>query len=106
MHGNGSELGVCKGVKPVRGTLVVRGKDQDSTYTRDMILFGNEPTTARTPNDSGLVHIWHPSSRASQPRSACRANSRFCTYFPGAPASHRPRCVMLDTPTHVRQHLH
>ena len=34
MHGNGSELGVCKGVKPVRGPLVVRGKDQDSTHDR------------------------------------------------------------------------
>ena len=34
VHGNGSELGDCKGVKPVRGPLVVPGKDQDSTHDR------------------------------------------------------------------------
>ena len=41
VHGNGSELGVCKGVKPVRGPLMVRGKDEDSTHNPDMNLFGN-----------------------------------------------------------------
>ena len=34
-------------------------------------------TTDRTPNDSGLVRSWHPSSRASQSSSTCRANSRY-----------------------------
>jgi hypothetical protein len=34
VHGNGSELGVGKGVKPAKGQLVVRGKDKDSTHDR------------------------------------------------------------------------
>ena len=34
VHGNDSELGVCKGVKPVGGPLVVSGKDQDSAHDR------------------------------------------------------------------------
>lgn len=34
MHGNGSDQGVCKGVKPVRGPLDVSGKGQGSTHDR------------------------------------------------------------------------
>jgi hypothetical protein len=34
VHGNGSELGVFTGVKPVSGQLLVRGKDQYSTHGR------------------------------------------------------------------------
>ena len=32
VHGNGFELGDCEGLKPDRGPLVVRGKDEDSSY--------------------------------------------------------------------------